>query len=206
MNERLQMTTGTHDESHPGCARQRGFTLVELLAVIAIMGVMLTMAAVAIASDPDVEDIGHRISGLVEEASRKAVAGGPMTADAIASEGTKARTRVRIYGVARNQAMITERYDDASGEWLVIANYRIPTHIDVVGFREQVELDPGAAPTHALAGGNQVHLECLPRGSCVPASGGSGMTVYMRDIDNPRDEARVIVIPVGGAPMVLSGW
>lgn len=187
--------------------RQYGLTLVELMAVVAIMGILLAVASVSVMKDPTARDISHRISGMVGEAARKAISGGPMTPVAIAAEGTSARTRVRMYGVAGNQTVITERYDDTSAAWELISKYNVADNVDVVGFRIAAELNNGATPNFALGGGDQVHLECFPDGSCLPNEPGStGLTVYLREIDNPDRDARLVVLPLGGMPLVFGSW
>ncbi len=187
--------------------RKRGFTLVELMAVVAIMGVMLAIAGVTIMKDPTARDISHRLSGMIGEAARKAISGGPMTPAAIAAEGTTARTRVRMYGAAGAQTAITERYNDTSAAWEIISKYNVARNIDVVGFRIASELNAGAAPNFTLAGGDQVNLECFPDGSCMPSEPAStGLTVYLREIDNPDQDARLVVLPLGGVPLVFGSW
>lgn len=187
-------------------AAQRGLTLVELMAVVAIMGVMLTVAQVVIDTDPSAKDVAQRISGQIADASRKAIAGGAMTPQAVLTEGTEARTRVLINGLAGNQAVTTERYDDASTSWKTIARYRVDPSVEVVGFRTESKLQPNSIPNNALATGSYVHLNCLPDGSCFPAGGGAGLTIYVREIDNPDRDARLVVLPLGGVPLVFGAW
>ena len=185
---------------------QRGMTLVELMAVVAIMGVSLAVAQVVIDTDPSAKDIAQRISGQIAEASRKAIAGGAMKPAAVIAEGTEARTRLLINGLAGNQAVTTERYDDASDTWKTSARYRVDSSVEVVGFRTESKLDPGSIPNNALATGAYVHLNCLPDGSCFPEGGGSGLTIYVREIDNPDRDARLVVLPLGGMPLVFGTW
>ena len=185
---------------------QRGLTLVELMAVVAIMGVILTVARVMIDTDPTAKDVAQRISGQIAEASRKAIAGGAMKPPAVLTQGTEARTRVFINGVAGDQAVTTERYDDDTDTWKIIARYRVDRTVEVVGFRTESKLDAGSIPNNALATGAFVHLNCLPDGSCAPAGNGPGLTIYVREIDDPDRDARVVVLPLGGVPLVFGAW
>lgn len=175
------------------------------MAVVAIMGVVLTVAQVVIDTDPSAKDVGQRISGQIAEASRKAIAGGAMTPAAVVAEGTEARTRLTINGAAGNQAVTTERYDDATSTWKIIARYRVHKSVEVVGFRTESKLDPGSIPNNTLPG-SFVHLNCTPDGSCVPPTGGPGVTIYLREIDDPDNDARVVVLPLAGVPLVFGAW
>lgn len=185
---------------------QAGMTLIELMSVVAIMGVMLTVAGVFIDTDPSAKDVAQRISGQIAEASRKAIAGGAMTPAAVTAEGTEARTRVLINGSAGNQAVTTERYNDTSATWKTIARYRVDPSVEVVGFRTESRLEPSSVPNNALATGAYVHLNCLPDGSCFAQGAASGLTIYVREIDNPDREARLVVLPLGGVPLVFGSW
>jgi hypothetical protein len=78
--------------------------------------------------------------------------------------------------------------------------------VEVVGFRTESRLDPGSVPNNVLSTGAFVHLECFPDGSCLPSGGGSGLTIYLREIDDPDNDARVVVLPLGGMPQVFSAW
>lgn len=181
-------------------ASRFGYTLVELMVVLVLIGIMATTAVVVMTTEPSSEDIARRISGLIGEASRLAIAGGP-TAD-----GT-ARTRVVISGLAGSQVATIQRYDDATSVWQVVSSYDVAQTVDVVGFRVQAELNPGAAPDRILANGDDVSLACQPNGSCAPDNPvGEGMTIYLREIRRPDREARVVVLPLGGAPLVYDSW
>lgn len=187
-------------------ASQLGMTLIELMTVVAIIGVTLTVARVYIDTDPSAKDVSQRISGQIAEASRKAIAGGAMKPQAVVTEGTEARTRVLINGAEGNQAVTTERYDDASDTWKTIARHRVHSSVAVVGFRTEAKLDPSSIPNNNLNSGAFVHLNCLPEGSCFPEGGGSGLTIYVREINNPDNDARVVVLPLGGVPLVFGSW
>jgi prepilin-type N-terminal cleavage/methylation domain-containing protein len=74
--------------------RQAGFTLTELMVVVTIIGVLVTMALVSMRPRTRPIDATTRLGELVREASRRAVALGPVRADVAVALGSKARTRI----------------------------------------------------------------------------------------------------------------
>jgi prepilin-type N-terminal cleavage/methylation domain-containing protein len=89
--------------------RQAGFTLTELLVVVSIIGVLATLAIVYMRPHVRTIDIATRFGDLVREASRRAVALGPVRADVALARGSRARTEVTAAEVACTRpAGITE--------------------------------------------------------------------------------------------------
>jgi prepilin-type N-terminal cleavage/methylation domain-containing protein len=73
--------------------RQAGFTLTEMMVVVTIIGVLVTMAIVYMRPRVRPIDVANRVGDLVREASRRAVALGPVRASVAVSMG-KARTQI----------------------------------------------------------------------------------------------------------------
>jgi len=73
--------------------RQAGFTLTEMMVVVTIIGVLVTMAIVYMRPRVRPIDVANRVGDLVREASRRAVALGPVRADVAVVMG-KARTQI----------------------------------------------------------------------------------------------------------------
>jgi prepilin-type N-terminal cleavage/methylation domain-containing protein len=188
---------------------QAGFTLTEMMVVVAIIAVLSTLAIVYISPKTKPIDVSNRFADLVREASREAVTYGTVRADVATAQGSKRRTRIIGSGVASSSPLFTlQRFvEDASpattGTWVTMAMYQVPNK--VFGDSYIMQVGSHAALLASLqTNWSNFAINCFPNGSCDAAS------LYFQattgSIYSPDFQSRVSVLPLGTAVYVRNDW
>lgn len=187
--------------------RQGGFTLTELMIVVAIVGVLAALSISLLNNKPRPIDAASQVSSKLAETSRKAVAGGTVRGDVVQSLGSPARTRAR-FTIGTGNEVVTlsvQRLEEdplpsATATWVELSSVALHGSIRLSGYTPSADLTGGAtAPTVALSGGSSLEVRCNPDGTC------DGITIYLASADGRR-KARLVVLPLGGTPMTFDGW
>jgi prepilin-type N-terminal cleavage/methylation domain-containing protein len=182
---------------------QVGFTLIELMVVVAIVGIMVTAAVVNMSRGPTVEDQCRAIAARLREASRKAVAGGAVRDNVATATLQTARTRTRIFrdGTTGLQTVVVERVAEdpilPDFEWEELSRLGIDERIEIFGTSPAAEIDPGVTPVPLIG---EHTISCFPNGACEP------MTLYLRSTGAQKKYGRVVVMPLNGSPLVFNQW
>lgn len=188
---------------------QRAFTLVELMVVMAILGVLAAAVAVYARPDPKAVDAASLLADAIREAARRAFSMGPVRADL----AERHRTEVRIVG---NNVVIDELVEGAlagAGSWVRIRTKPVvtrPRRADFLGWAAAAQIDdsPANNPPTMNTDLTGFLVRCFPNGTCDPATvyfGEWRLDRYADPAPAPFAYARTIVVPLGGAVIARRG-
>jgi prepilin-type N-terminal cleavage/methylation domain-containing protein len=190
----------------------RGFSLVELMVVIAILGVAASLAVMTVKSDPTAKT-ARELASLLQQARRAAIAHGPVRADLQASAGT-ATERVRFlettYGSKVEIFDLVEGTSTAS--WVSNSWMWVPNRARIYGVATVANTAGGETLPSAFGVNSSVDIYFFPNGTMGTsntsgAAGVNGATVYLRTrAGNKPDKFRIYIMPLSGMPTTTKGW
>lgn len=180
---------------------QQGFTMVEMMVVVAIIAVLVAMASVSLRPRTTAIDTGHSLRALVDEASREAVRAGPVRPDVVTATGIRARAQVIAAddGTAFYvQRLVEDPAPAVTAAWQTVASFAVPSWVHAAAYSSQL-----GAYTAVSRSTNWTSfaIACFPDGTC------ERKTVFFDSATGASvsRQSRVAVMPLS-SPHVIGKW
>jgi prepilin-type N-terminal cleavage/methylation domain-containing protein len=196
--------------------RQRGFTLIEMMVVLAIIAVLATLAVANLKAYVRAIDVADRVSDMVHEASREAVTYGNVRSDVALALNSKARTRVIAYGsdpggIGGGVTFVLQRLQEHSGDsgadWITVTSYVVDKRVFSKSWAPSVGSYATVSSTASTTWGTAVTnptftAPCYPDGTC------DARTLFFEATSQTGLDyrARMSVMPLGGSTYTRQDW
>lgn len=197
--------TAVFDRRRTSPKEERGFTIVEMLVVMTIVGVLAGVAVTSIRVDT-VGDAARQVSSLMQEARRRAIAGGAVRADVAAATGITARCQIEFLTVdSVNLVRIWELVEDTSpattASWSMLSQHELGKDVEIYAVGSTAESLGGQAVPEPLGTG-AIAKQFFPNATS------DAMTVYLRDRYKPDTDRkyRIWAHPLSGIPATGKYW
>jgi len=179
------------------------------MVVVAIIGVLSTMAVVTIARGPAMSETTSSIAARFRDAKRRAASMGPISEAVMfnpANAGLFERARLRITKDEVILEVIQEDPPPSVGapypdtyQWAELSRFELPAEYEINGYLPTAELAAGTAVFNLLAASTH-EVKCFPSGAC------EAVTLFLHRTADSEERQRLVLLPLMGSPMVFKDW
>lgn len=196
----------------PPRARQAGFTLLELMMVVAIIGIATSLGIAVMRKDVKAIDVADQVAQMVREGQRQTVGAGRVRDDVQLAVTTGAARGMMVLSPeaadgSRTLAfsLLKEQNPAAASYWEETKRMTITKAVRVAGTLDTAMLTNGATFVSLAANaGKTVYF--YPDGR-VASTTGQGVTVYFELRSGSQGkQARTVVMPLGGTATTFQVW
>lgn len=180
-------------------ARFRGFTLIEMMVVVAILSILVALAVVYVRPNTRPVDVARRVGNMVEEGGRWANRYGPLPAVAITAQGNKTR-RVRLSATNTNPPTFKLELITNTGGTYTIDEYTPPKTVTMTW-------TPNVGDYATYGAGSTNVWTTFDIGFEANGSAKGTTLFFQTDKGAYSDRfARLSVMPLGSAAFVRNNW
>lgn len=183
-----------------GETRGGGFTLVELMVVVAIVAVLVSMTLVAVSSTTYAKTprgFADQISAMAETAHQRAVANNRWQQLEITTDGEVIHWESTSVGMG------------TPAGWDRVGSLAVPSDIEIASTDDRAhDQTDDSPPSPGTFSTRKIHFApdgTLDASSVVPSGDVEGATIFIRDTYD-KQYVRVALFPVTGAAYALNEW
>ena len=182
--------------------RQAGFTLIEMMVVLTILGLLATAVTVYMRPQRSAIDCANLVADVIREGARRAVSRGPVLPAVVTNLGVSQRTQVTISGDFVRLSELVESGTLGAANWVQVKAVRVvqpDRQVTMTGWKTAAQVNDGASASAPAidTNPNNFVINCWPDGRCDAG------TLYFAGPSG--SSARTVVLPLGGATLVRKG-